>query len=122
SLWAQCQLRVPQPHRQRQKLGEKSQVFDGRRCRRDQRVELIEPRFDRISAREAGGVFELNDERVERAVLMVGRAGIAQPRMRLTCEPVVQDAHETRLADTSLAAQQYHTALTGNRSLPPAQQ
>ena len=33
-------------------------------------------------AREAGGAFELGDDRIERAVLMVRRAEIAQPSMR----------------------------------------
>jgi len=59
---------------------------------------------DRILAREPGGAFELGDERVEGAVLVMRRTEIAQPRMRLAGEPVVQDAHQTRLADARLAA------------------
>jgi hypothetical protein len=40
----------------------------------EQSPQLAELLFDAVLAREAGGAFELNDEWVERTVLMVQRA------------------------------------------------
>jgi hypothetical protein len=58
-------------------------TFDRFITRREQSPQLAEPFFDRVVTRQAGGALQLDDERVERAVLMVGRAEIVQPRVRL---------------------------------------
>ena len=55
------------------------------------------------SALEAGGPLELVDHRVERAVLVVGRAEVAQAGVRLVAEALAQRLHEARLADARLA-------------------
>ena len=52
----------------------------GWRGRRQQRLQLGEPHLGRVVAREAGGALELRDHRVERAVLVVRRAEVAQAR------------------------------------------
>ena len=106
----------------REKFGEEGEIFERRRSGREQRFELIEPRFDRILACEPGGPFELSNERVKRAILMVRRTEIAQSRMRLAREPVVQHAHQTRLADAGLAASTAPPDPRRYRPLPPTQQ
>ena len=50
-------------------------------CRREQRLELVELCLGRVVARETGGAFELDDHRIERAVLVMRRAEIAQAGM-----------------------------------------
>ena len=52
-------------------------------CRREQRLQLVQLCLGRVVAREPGGAFELVDERIERAVLVMRRAEIAQAGMRL---------------------------------------
>ena len=43
-----------------------------------QRLELVQPGCGRVVAREAGRPLELVDNRIERAVLVIGRAVVAQ--------------------------------------------
>ena len=64
--------------RERQQLGQQRHVLRGRRGRRQQRLQLPEPRLRRIAAREPGRALELRDDRVQRAVLAVRRAEVAQ--------------------------------------------
>jgi hypothetical protein len=67
-------------------------------------------------------VFELNDEGVERAVLVVRRAEIAQPGIRLGTDVLEKCRREPRLADAGLAGNQHHPPLAGLRLLPAADQ
>jgi hypothetical protein len=50
---------------------------------------------------------ELVDERIKRAVLVIGRAEIAQSQMRLGVEALVQCRGEARLADSGFAGDQH---------------
>ena len=79
-------------------------------------------RLGRIVAREAGRALELLDHRMERAVGVVGRAVVAERRVRLVAEPLAQRADEARLADAGLAGQQHHLALAVLGPLPAVEQ
>src|SRR5437016_5091700 len=68
-------------------------------------------------------MFELGDEGVERAVLVVRRAEIAQPGMRLAFDMRGKCRRQPRLADARLAGNQYHPSFAGLCLLPaPPQQ
>ena len=76
-----------------------------------------------LSARlEARGPLELRNERVERAVRMVGRAEIAKASMRLALEPGQQAFGDARLADAGLAGEQHDPTLAELGLIPTAQQ
>ena len=68
--------------RQRQELGQQRDIVVIPRARREQCPQFAELLFDRVIAVEPGGTFELGDEGIERAVLVVRRTKIAQARMR----------------------------------------
>src|SRR5215469_18876124 len=90
--------------------------------RGQQFTQLVELLLGRVVAREAAGSFEAGDERAERAVLMVGRAEIAQPRVRLALDALRQRRSEARLADPRLARKQDDAAFAGFCLLPAPQQ
>ena len=77
---------------------------------------------DRVVAREAGGAFELDDERVERAVLMVRRAEIAEPRVRFSLDAPRQCRGQARFADPRLPRDEHNPPLAGFCLLPTPQQ
>jgi hypothetical protein len=58
--------------------------------------------LDRVIAREPGAAFELDNERLERAVLMVRRTEIAQARVAIALDALRQRRGEARLADPRL--------------------
>jgi hypothetical protein len=66
---------------QRQQLCQQLGLVIAAGIRREQRAQLPELPIPRVVAREPGGAFELSDEGVERAVLMVWRAEISYARM-----------------------------------------
>ena len=68
---------------QRQQLAQQRDIVVIPCARCEQRQQLAELLFDQVVAGEPGGAFELDDERIERTVLVVRRAEIAQARMRL---------------------------------------
>jgi hypothetical protein len=78
--------------------------------------------LDRVVARKSGGAFELNDERVERAVLMVRRAEIAQPRVWFALDGLRQCRGHARFADPRLPRHKHHPPLAGLCLLPAPQQ
>src|SRR6185369_545982 len=76
--------RVATVRRHRQEIGYQCQIaWRILRHRLENSLELIELRCRTVAWLEAGDALELRDERVEWAVGMVGRAEIAQTRMRL---------------------------------------
>src|SRR5260370_1146488 len=91
----------------------------GRLEQRLQSVELCTGPAARLKAR---GPLELHDERVERAVRVVGRAEVAQAHMRLALEPGQQAFSDARLADAGLAREQHDPTLTVLGLIPTAQQ
>ncbi len=66
---------------------------------------IVEPDVERIVAGKAGGPFELVDDRMKRAVDVVGRTLIAQPDMVLRRHAVAEHLGDPRLADAGLARQ-----------------
>ena len=59
-----------------------------------------------VFSREPGAPGQMADDRVERAVGMLRRAGKAQPRIRLTRQPLQKGRGEPRLADARFAREQ----------------
>ncbi len=88
----------------------------------EQGFELGQPRFRQVLAGEAGGVLELGNEGMERARLMVRRAEIAQPGVRLARRLLQHRLRQTRFADAGFADQHHHPALAGLGLLPAAPQ
>jgi hypothetical protein len=77
----------------------------------------------RISdARQPGRPAELVDKGVKRAVLIIGRAEIAQTNMRLGVEPLRHYRGDSRLANAGFAGDQHDLAVTGLGARPAPQQ
>jgi hypothetical protein len=85
-------------------------------------LQLRERNLAIVAGRHAGRSLQLNDDRVERAVGMIGRALIEQADVGLASQPCDQLAHDPRLADPGLAPDQDHLAFAVPSLLPPAQQ
>src|SRR4029077_2965248 len=66
--------------------------------------------------------FELDDGRIQRAVLVTRRAEPAQPGMRLGLDPFRYRRRQPRLAEARLARDPHHAAFAGLGLLPAAQQ
>src|SRR6516164_839738 len=75
-----------------------------------------------MAAREPGSVAELVYEREQGAVLVIGRAEIAQAQMRLGPEALRQCRGDARLADSGFARNQHDLAVPGLGARPAAQQ
>ena len=86
---------------------------------RQQCVELVKLRRLRLVGREAGGVFELSDDRIEGAVGVMRRAEIAQARVRRTRQFLEKRGGQAGLADAGLARDQHDLPLVAF-GLPPA--
>ena len=108
--------------RQRQHLGEERGVLDRGRGLREHRIELVELRLRRVVVRQSGGAFHLADDRIKRAVGVLRRAEIAQPRVRFAGEAFQQRRREPRFADAGLAGEQHHLAFAALRPGPAPQQ
>ncbi len=106
--------------RQRQQLGQERDIVVIPRPRAEQCPQFAEPGFNRVVAGETGGAFELGDEGIEGAVLMVRRAEIAQAGMRLGFDALGKRGGEPRLADARLAGDQHHPSFAALRLLPAA--
>jgi hypothetical protein len=65
-----------------------------------------------VVAHQSGGAFHLADDRIKRAVRVLRRAEIAQPRVRLSGEAFQQRGGEPRFPDAGLAGEQHHLAFT----------
>src|SRR5215470_2164590 len=72
--------------------------------------------------RKPRATFQLSDEWIERAILMVRRAEITQPCVWLALDPHRQGRGQPRLADPRLARDQHYSAFARVRLLPAAQQ
>ncbi len=108
--------------RQRQERGDEPDLLGAGVRPAEQRFKLGQPRFRHVLAAEARGVLELGDEGMERARLMVRRAEIAQPRVRLARRLLQHRLRQARFADAGFADQYHHPALAGLGLLPAALQ
>jgi len=85
-------------------------------------LELGEPLLGWILAPEACCPLELGNAWIERAVLVVRRAEIAQARVWLADEPFHDSLSDTRLADPGFAGDQHHATVAPFCLLPPPQE
>src|SRR5262245_65530463 len=67
-------------------------------------------------------MFHLTDDRIKRAVGVLGRAEIAQTRMRFRSKALLKSSYEPRLADARFTGNQHHPALAALRPRPAPQQ
>ena len=104
--------------RQRQQFGQQLDFIISARTGREQSPQFAELPFDHVVARETRGAFELDDERVERAILMMRRAEIVQARILIALGRLRQLHDEARLADPRLSRDQHHPPRTRFRLLP----
>ena len=76
-----------------------------------------------LRAVNAGGAFDLADERIERAVRVLRRAEIARARVRLGRKAFHERSGQPRFADAGLAGEQHHLAFAAPcRGPAPRQQ
>ncbi len=87
----------------------------------EQSFELVQPGLGRVVAGEAGRALQQTDDRIEGAGGVIGRAVVAERRVRLVGELLAQRLDEPRLADPGLAGEQHHLALAV-RGAPPARE
>jgi hypothetical protein len=99
-------------------IGKKRRVPLGRRGLRQQRIELVELRFLRVTVRKSGGAFELSDDRIKGAIRVLGRAEITEPRVWLGREALHERGGEPGFADAGLTGQQHHLAFASLRFRP----
>src|SRR5262249_31953192 len=85
-LRRQFEARIPTVIRQREHFGEQCGVLLGGRGSRQDRIEFVEPLSGSVIVSESGGSFPLTNDRIKRAIGMLGRAKMAQPSMRLGCK------------------------------------
>ena len=96
--------------RDRKQLPQQSHILGAVRVAGQQVAQFCSFSLWRIVTFKTGGVFELHDDRIQRAVLPVRRAEIAQTDMPLAFGQVVQGRGEARLADAGLTSQDDHAA------------
>src|SRR5215471_8218108 len=70
---------------------------------REHRLKLIEPLLVSIVAPESGGPLQLRDDRVERTVLVMGRAEIAEASVWLVTQLFQDRLSDARFADAGFA-------------------
>jgi len=120
ALRAEVEWREMSAAGKRQHLGDQREVARLRPIA-EQCLQLVQLHRGCVVASETSGVFELGSEWVERAVLMVRRAKIAQSRMRLALDALRQCRSQARLADPRLAGDQHHPPFAGLCLLPAPQ-
>jgi hypothetical protein len=121
ALRSEVRQRAALRTRQAQQIRQERHILI-RRCGTSQHgLELLQPSFGRVLAREVRRPIELVNEREKSAVLVIGRAEITQVEMRLGAKAVVQCCGEPRLADAGLAGDQHDLTVACLGAGPPAQ-
>ena len=108
--------------RQRHEIGEERHILLRRRGAGQQGLELLPPCRGHIVACELGRAAELVDEREQSAILVIGRAEIAQMEISLGVKPLRQCRGEARFADAGFAGDQHDLAVACLGPRPAAQQ
>jgi hypothetical protein len=88
----------------------------------EQCLQLVELCCLSVVAGKPCGALQLADKGVERAVLIVRRAEIAQSGVRLGLDALRQCCGQARFADPGLAGDQHHPPFAELRLLPAPQQ
>ena len=88
----------------------------------EQGLQLVQPRLERIVRSQPRRIVQLLDHRPERAVGVVGRALVADAKVRLLGHGVEQGAADPRLADAGLADQQHALAFARLGQRPALEQ
>jgi hypothetical protein len=88
----------------------------------EQRPQLVQSHRRRVVAGEPRGALQLADKGVERAILIVRRAEIAQSDVRLALDMCRQCRGQARLADPGLAGDQHHPTFARLGLLPAPRQ
>src|SRR5262245_17729443 len=110
----EAEFRIAVPIRDRQQVcQQRSGLARAIRSLRHHRLKLVQPSLGTILPPKPGRPFELCDDWMESAILMVGRAIIAHPRVWLGAQLLKNGLGNTRLADTRLARDENHRALPG---------
>ena len=122
ALALRAQIEIRSGIWQRQQLGQQLDLIIPAGAGCEQSPQLAEFLLSPLVAREAGGAFDLGDERVKRAVMMVRRAEITQPGVRLARDCLRQCHGEARLADPGLPRKQHHAPFAIFRLLPAPKQ
>jgi len=121
-LGGEIERRVAVPGRDRQQVGQKRDgLAEVIGSLSQHLLQLGQPLISGVLAPETGRPLKLGDARIERTVLVMGRAEIAQARMRLAAQPLHDSLSDARLADPRLAANQDHLPLAPLRLRPSAQ-
>ena len=77
----------------------------------EQRLQLGELGLRLVVGRKARRPLQLRDDRMERAVGVVGRAEMAEREVRLAAQLLAQRPEQARFADARLAREQHHLAV-----------
>jgi hypothetical protein len=120
ALRAEVERREALTAGKRQHLGDQRKVARFRPVA-EQCLQLVKLCCVRVVASKPCGALQLADKGVERAILIVRRAKIAQPAVRLGLDMLRQCRGQARLADPRLARDQHHPPVVG-LCLPPAPQ
>ena len=107
---------------QGEQLGNKRRVIGRRRSVRKHGLKLVELRRGVIVPFEPRGALELADDRMERAVGVMGRAEVAQAEVLLAGNSLEQRRAQARLSDAGLAREQDDATLAALRLFPTSQQ
>ena len=76
----------------------------------EQSIELAELHLCTIAMSKSRCPFHLADDRIKRAVGMLGRAEIAQARVRFAFEALHERSSKPRFTDTRFPREQHHLA------------
>jgi hypothetical protein len=78
--------------------------------------------FGGVVARQARRSFELADPGVQRRGLVMRRAELAQPGVRIKLQMALESSRNARLADARLAGEDHHPSFAGLDLLPAPEQ
>src|SRR5262249_27236830 len=119
---AQFRQGVALARRQRQKVGQnRDRMYRINAGLHEQGFELGKLFGGRVAALEAGGSFELTDERKQRTVGVMRRAVVAQPDMWFGLQPLLKRKRNVRLADARLSGQHHDTTFALRGFVPATQ-
>ncbi len=85
-------------------------------------IQLVELLHGAVVFLETQGPLELLHDRMQRRVLVVGRAEVEDAVVQLALDALLESLEDTRLADTGLAGEQHHLAVTLTGELPAPHQ